>query len=245
MKYAVIDTETTGMDHEQDTLVEIAAVWDDGSFKHSLVCPNARPINFGAMATHHITHGMVIKAPSQKEAIKHIGFDRASDTAPDATPIALVMHNAEFDRGFLPEWMQGMKWVCTYRCALHLVPDAESFKNGALWYELGLNHEMPPEAGSMPHRALFDAIMTADLLNWMLNKVAVIIGSRDQATCLEYLIKLSVTPVLLKNCSFGKHHNKAWADIPTDYMQWVLRQDFDSDVQHTCQHWIELRTKPI
>lgn len=237
MNYAVIDTETTGMDQEQDALIEIAAVWNDGAFLHSLVCPNTRQITFGAMAVHHITDAMVAGAPSASEAVKRLGFDQNLPTA-DTGPTVLIFHNAKFDRDFLPDWMQKMQWICTYRCALHLFPDAESFKNGALWYELGLDRAMPPEAGSMPHRALFDALMTWDLLQWMLSAVADKIG-RDQNACLEYLIKLSTTPVILKTCYFGKHHGTPWEDVPYNYMQWVLKQDFDSDVQHTCQHWVD------
>lgn len=234
MKYVVIDTETTGMDPEQDRLVEVAAVWDDGSYSQSLVNPGARPISFGAMATHHITPEMVADAPPIDAALWNAGLH---DLPSDAV---LVFHNAEFDHAFLTSDLRMLPTVCTYRCALHLVPDAESHSNGALWYELGLNHPMPPEAGNMPHRALFDALMTADLLRWLIENVPVE-GERTDTTAMRELYQLSRTPVLLKTCRFGKHRDTAWADIPTDYMQWVLKQDFDEDVKHTCRHWIGRR----
>lgn len=224
MTYIVIDTETTGMDPEKDRIIEIAAVDKNRVFAHSLVNPEGVPISYGAMATHHITDAMVAEAPVLADALWNCGLD---EVGPVATP---VMHNAAFDLAFLPERFRAQPHICTYRCALHLFPDAESHSNGALWYELGLNHPMPPEAGSMPHRALFDALMTSDLLAHMLT-----------IKPLEQLIRLTTAPVVLTTCRFGKHRGEAWADIPTDYMRWVLKQDFDEDVKHTCRHWIGQR----
>lgn len=241
MRYAVIDTETTGFDHEADRLVEIAVVREDGSFAHSLVCPGERRISFGAMATHHITQEMVAGAPDSAEALSRVGLDGPTDV--------LVFHNAQFDRGFLPEWLRELPYICTWRCALHLVPRAESHSNGALWYELGLQHAMPTEAGSMPHRALFDAIMTRDILEHFIDLIMAdgsIVGYeedavRTPASALGYLVWLSQQPVLLTKCRFGKHRDSLWEDIPSPYMEWVLGQDFDEDTKHTCRYWLRER----
>jgi exodeoxyribonuclease X len=246
--YAVVDTETTGFDHEEDRLVEIAAVRSDGTFAHSLVCPGDRRISFGAMATHHITHDMVANAPSALDALSNIGLTPPTDNWGE-NPDVLVFHNAKFDRGFLPEWLRRLPYICTWRCALHLVPGAESHANGALWYELGLSHQMPTEAGSIPHRALFDALMTRDILEWMIDRVfsdpdgEMPIGSREamRETSLLNLITLTQTPVLLTKCRFGKHRDSLWENIPSTYMEWVLTQDFDEDTKHTCRHWLNLR----
>lgn len=160
------------------------------------------------------------------------------------------MHNAEFDRKFLPDWMRAFPWICTYRCALHLVPDARSHKNGSLWYELGLLHPMPKEAGNMPHRALFDALMTFDLLEWMLDFVKTdqsdgIWNDDASLSPIEVLVKLSTAPAVLTTCRFGKHAGKCWEDVDSGYMEWALRQDFDEDVKHTCRHWLTERGVPL
>lgn len=270
--YGVVDTETTGMDPAEDRLVEIAVVREDGSFSHSLVCPGERRISFGAMAAHHITNEMVADAPSALDALADVGLgvevilceecsalgllppdDRLCEECDGngytdhVVPIdVLVFHNAEFDRGFLPEWLRELPWVCTWRCALHLFPHAESHKNGSLWYELGLNHEMPPEAGNSSHRALFDALMTRDILEHMVELCLAdptIVGSeedadRTPASCLAYLAWLSKQPVLLTKCRFGKHRDELWSDVPTRYMEWLLGENFDEDTKHTCRHWL-------
>lgn len=240
MRWVVIDTETTGLDPEEDRLVEIAAVWDNGEYTQSLLNPGERAISFAAMATHHITGKMVRHAPACDSADKAAGLDSLS---PDTV---LVFHNAEFDRAFLPEGMRAQPWVCTYRCALHLCPDAESHKNGALWYELGLDHPMPDDAGQMPHRALFDALMTADVLRWMLDNVpvgSVVEGDESDVQAMRALYRLSRQPAVLKTCRFGKHAGTPWADVPRDFMQWVMGQDFDEDVKHTCRHWLEAQER--
>lgn len=233
-----IDTETTGFDHETNSLVEIAAVGEDKHQRHSLIRPTT-PISFGAMATHHITPAMVEDAPDFAEAISVVELDPTDiqKMEADGIPPILVMHNAEFDRAFLPPHLQELSFICTWRCAVALFPDAESHSNGALWYELGLDHEMPEEAGSMPHRALFDAIMTRDLVEYMLDYVKE--TNPNVGNPIDHLIWLTTQPILLKKCRFGKHRDKLWSEIPRDYLQWCLRQDFDEDVKFTCRFWME------
>lgn len=275
-RYAVVDTETTGFDPRESALLEVAAVREDGSFAQSLVNPGDRKISFGAMATHHITPEMVADAPSAMEALADIGLGHPStmclecngdgsisdlrcdicdglgfvQTNPDfVSPGLLVFHNAEFDLGFLPEYLRELPYICTWRCSLHLFPHAESHSNGALWYELGLSRPMPPEAGHMPHRALFDALMTRDILEHMVDLLqtdGTIVGYEDDAdrtpaSALRYLSWLSQQPVLLTKCRFGKHRDTHWEDIPSAYMEWVLGQDFDEDTKHTCRHWLRER----
>ena len=237
-KYLItIDTETTGFDHETNSLVEIAAVEGNGDRIHTLIKPTT-PISFGAMATHHITPAMVENAPSFEAVVD--AYLRPTDIqeleADELFPV-LVMHNAEFDRAFLPPHLQELSFICTWRCAVALFPDAESHSNGSLWYELGLDHEMPEEAGSMPHRALFDAIMTNDLVHYMIKYVAE--TNPNVGDPIDHLIWLTTQPILLKKCRFGKHRDKLWSEIPRDYLQWCLRQDFDEDVKFTCRFWME------
>ncbi len=280
LTYGVVDTETTGFDHEADRLVEVAVVRDNGSFSQSLVNPGDRRISYGAMATHHITQEMVANAPSALEALADVGLAHGSTTCwccegtgtetvvgretkceacdglgfvqtnPDyLAPDVLVFHNAAFDRGFLPEYLRDLPHICTWRCSLHLVPHAESHSNGALWYELGLARQLPAEAGAHPHRALFDALMTRDILEWMMCQVArtgddeEILGPVDDVRgfALQRLIELTRTPVLLNKCRFGKHRDSLWEDVPSQYMEWVLSQDFDEDTKHTCRHWLQKR----
>lgn len=223
---AVVDTETTGFDPATNSLVEIAAVsqsffW----YRSSLIKPKHR-ISFGAMGAHRITEKMVAHAQEADVVLDwmfrgedgHVYFD------------TLAFHNAAFDREFLPEWLREKSYVCTYRCAMHLFPDAESHSNQALRYELDLDlGDMPEEAGSAAHRALYDAWVTTCLLN----RLAVEVDGDIQE-----LIDMTQRPLLLKKVKFGKHRDELWADVPRSYLRWILTQDFDADTIHTAKHYL-------
>lgn len=207
-----------------DEVVEVAAVWQGiGRFEHSLIKPTKK-IAFDAMAVHHITESMVHSAPDLDNVIE--GW-----FTPDGTDLVFAAHNAQFDKEFLPEWMRSKPWICTYKCALHLFPDAVKHSNQSLRYELNLHvGDIPDAAGLLPHRALYDAWVTSKLLERML---------RLKTT--EQLIALTTTPVLLKKVAFGKHRGETWDQLPYGYLKWVTSQDFDDDVMYTADYHLTMR----
>lgn len=217
MQWQALDTETDGFDDPK--AVEIACVRDDGLWGRSYV-KNVKPISFGAMATHLITEMDLMGAPDLEVAMNVAGL---------RDDCVCVAHNAKFDKGVVAPYLQDVPWVCTWKVAMRLVPDAESHSNMALWFELGLARRLPDEAGSMPHRALFDSFVTSDLMRHFL-------WSMD----IEEMIKVSAEPVLLKKVRFGKHRDQLWRDVPLSYMEWCLTQDFDEDTLHTCRHYLGL-----
>lgn len=229
--FVVTDTETTGMDPETDRVVEIATAsvymnsgeWRISNRKSSLVNPG-RSIPPEASAVHHLTDDMVSSAPTLDDAITVLG------TPARAEGVAIVAHNAEFDRGFLPQWAD-RPWLCTYRCALHLFPDAPSHSNQGLRYYLNLEPSFDGMDASnprnqQPHAALYDVCTTAALLVKMLSIATV-----------EELMELQSKPVLLKTVHFGKHRGELWSAVPRSYLDWASKQDFDADVKHTINHY--------
>lgn len=215
--YAVIDTETTGLTDE-DEAIEIAIVTQKG-YLDSLMKPS-RPISFGAMAAHHIQESDVVGAPDRK-VISEIIYQTYYE--PD---LVMVAHNAEYDKKYVPLWMAELPWICTYRCAKHMFPQAEGFGNQSLRYELELDvSDMPEDAGNLPHRALYDAWVTQALLHKML-----------KLKTLEELIAMTKEPIILQKVSFGKHHGQQWKDVPLGYLRWARRQDFDEDTLHTIEY---------
>jgi exodeoxyribonuclease X len=188
----------------------------------SLLCKPTVPIGFGAMGAHHITEAEVAQAPDIASVVQR--------TLPQLEPSYVVAaHNAAFDKSFLlPHAPHLADWICTYRCAMHLWPDAESYKNQSLRYELGLDvSDMPPEAGGMAHRALYDAWVTYKLLERML-----------ESRTVSQLVELTKAPILLKKCGFGKHVGTLWEDVPASYLRWMLSQDFDEDTLYTARFYL-------
>jgi len=227
----VIDTETTGLDpNDGATVIEVAGYGVDANaglgttLCYSSLIAYEGEIPPTAKAVHHITERDVhpSRAPSRAKALAPILTALGEDAIPAA-------HNAAFDSKFLPE-IEG-DWICTWRCAMHLWPQAPSHSNQVLRYWLGVDSDdffwLPSDAGA--HRALYDAAVTAAIVSRMLRERSV-----------EELLLLSTLPVLLETVRFGKYEGWAWKDVPFGYLSWYLKtEDQDPDVAHTCRHWVK------
>lgn len=227
----VMDTETTGLEPETDRIVEMATVpvlladhgWIVERGIDTLVNPG-RGIPPEASAVHHLVDQDVSGAPDLEAAIDLCDLRHAE---------VMVAHNAKYDRSFLPG-LASTPFICTYRCALHLWPDAPGHGNQTLryWRRLGLSEHLSAASSSrsmLPHSALFDSYTTAQILVDML-----------QERTVDELIHLSTQPVVLTKARFGKHAGKRWEDIvriDSGWCDWYLRlPDGDPDVRHTIVH---------
>lgn len=212
----MIDTETTGLEGE---VIEVAAVvlesgdegdddagiWDTAGWMSSLVRPST-PIEVEAMAVHHITEEMVSGEMTMSEVVEE--YKELQDVA------VAVAHNAKFDSAMMPDGFAENGWICTYRCACHLWPDAPSHGNQALRYWLKLDvSDMPGDAGMTPHRALYDAWVTSKLLMRML-----------QERTADELLRMTTEPAMLAKMRFGKHRGELFSEIPWGYLEWLVRQ---------------------
>jgi len=222
--FVVIDTETTGLDPATETVVEIAAVIYRfkgpviGPTWQTLVRPGC-PIPATASAIHGITDDLVAYSPGPSEAWE--AFHRF--VGEDAI---LVAHNAAFDRSFLPVAYQERSWLCTMRLAKHLWPGSPTFSNQGLRYQLGFKAPV-----SVVHRAADDALVTAYLLDEALKQYSW--GDpRGADESLETLLDYAASPITVTTMPFGKHQGKPLAEIPADYVRWLLSQsDVDPDLR--------------
>lgn len=209
----VSDTETTGFDPaEGAALLEVAAVWAPKSSKSGVLAYQSFVEFEGnippeAKAVHHIQERQVLPGaefcnPRHQVIETLLGFEHETS--------AWAFHNAAFDTLFLPELTRPV--ICTYRCSLHLYPDAPSHKNMALMYWLGETPNPALTVGLESHRALYDAACTATLLDRL----------RAEGYSYDELVELTKKPVLLTTVRFGKHKGMTWAEVPRDYAQWCL-----------------------
>ena len=233
----VIDIESTGLDPRLDRICEVGTV--DVHFEYavdgkvagigrgdvwsSLVDPE-RPISCEASGVHDITDEMVVGKPK-------IGalLDRLQAGPPDA----YCAHNARFDMQFFKP--ANVPWLCTWKLALWLWPEAPSHKLSALRYWLKLKLAPPPGVAQRAHGALWDAYVCAAVLR----RVTMVGAS------FEDMLAVSGRPALLPRFRFGEHAMKPIADVPESYLQWVLNQKppkgFDEDVRHTAMTELERR----
>lgn len=245
----VVDCETSGLDPKLDAIVELAMVtllqspadaWQLGQYASSLVAPGRR-MHPAAQAQHHLTDEMLRDAPHLTQAFRSVWYQIVNPRMGYETIFAA--HNAVFDRGFLAPQIDylfndlkkvGLKkpeWLCTMRAAKHLWPDSPGHSNqGLRYYVPGLDREIREHlpGGLAPHRALYDALCTAVMLRRML-------ALHPPAE----LMTMHSRPILLKTCNMKAHRGKPWAQVPLDYLQWILRADppFDEDIRHTAAHY--------
>lgn len=227
MVVRVIDTETTGTE-PTDKIVEIASVdvmlnGTIGNEKTSLVNPLV-PIPHTASAIHHICDQDVAGMPDIASVIERF---KGADL--------YVAHNADFDRKFLDPILGSASWICTYKCALRLWPDAPSHSNQSLRYQFG--HISPfgrDRAEINAHRALSDAIVTAAVF------LSVHAESKAQGITVATLKDWSAEPPLMTRFSFGKHRGQRFDAVPQDYLKWIIdKSDMDAGVKFSARHWTE------
>ena len=230
----VIDFETTGLAPPEAAVCEVG--WCDVVFHpeinqdpethhwsvgapHSVLVDPGRPIPPEAMAVHHITDADVAGAATFTEACLALAGD---------APTAMAAHNARFEQQF---YTGASSWICSYKVALRIAPQAPSHSNQVLryWSKLACN----PDLASPPHRAGPDAYVTACLLARMLSRMSA-----------EEMIRISSEPALLPKFTFGKHAMKPIDEVPSDYLEWMLgQQNMDPDVRHTARHHLAQRSK--
>ncbi len=227
----VIDTETTGLDPKIDRVVDIGAVLlRNGKIEktwETTINPGI-PIPPEASAIHHLTDDDVAASPSLESINEHL-LGLAGGVS------AIVAHNAEFDRSFLPVFAE-QPWLCTYRLGRHVWPDAPAHKNQVLRYWLKLNVDL---AGKNTHRALPDALVTAKVLGAGIDSYLKN-GGEDS---LDALNKYISAPAEVRKMGFGKHYGKLLSDVPEDYLRWALGNvpDMDSDLKWTIKNILEKR----
>ena len=227
----VIDYETTGTDDDQGAeivecgsydLFDVNGAWKIGRLVNFLVRPS-RPIPPEARAVHHISDADVSSAPILREII---------DDFLDGADI-VAAHNAKFEQHFTP--FDGLRWICTYRCARVVWPDAPTHSNQGLRYWLGLDDadDFEFDRAMPPHRATPDAYVTAHLLRRLLAERSI-----------DELLLYSKYPAVLKVMNFGKHKGMKFSDAPGDYLSWIVeKSDMCEDVKFTAHRELKMRAR--
>ncbi len=233
MRLRVIDIETTGQEPPAeiiefgrvDLTAESRGCWRVGKPLARLYRP-LQGIPPETAAVHHLTEEIIgPDAPvctPEKLRLAVWGGDR---------PDVLVAHNSEFEQSFIPEAVTSpLPWICTYKAALRVWPEAPRHSNQVLRYWRGLRLDVI--LAMPPHRAAPDAYVTACLLVELLKSATV-----------EEMIAWTREPKLLPTIPFGKHRGLKWIDAPRDYLEWLARQaDMDPDVVWNARR--ELAARP-
>jgi len=174
INYVVVDVEGNGQ--QPPELVELAVVPVTGGKVDEptswLVRP-PHPIKFFATSLHGLKTSDVALRPPIAEIAAEV---RHALDVP-----ALVAHNAHVDMSVLERELDGWKApevFDTLRLARRLVPDLPSYKLGLLAERFKLASGLPD--GLTPHRATYDALVTARLFVYLAAKAGTLEELRGQ-----------------------------------------------------------------
>lgn len=223
MKAIILDTETTGLKEAvpvEVAYIDISKLFEvpyihrnpyspfDKVFEYRKIFNPQKPIEFGAMATHHITNDDVANCEPY-----------TSFVLPESVEY-LIGHNIDFDWQVIQTCgkQHEPKRICTLALSRYFYPDIDSHKLTAMLY--ALDPDFARANAKSAHSALDDVWMTYHLLKIMLPKT--------KATNFEELYQFSEMARLPKVMTFGEHEGKEIKDIPYSYAQWLLGEE-DTD----------------
>jgi len=214
MQAIILDTETHTLNGQP---IEIAYAPVD-ILDHKISLDKSRlfdqlyscdePISFAAMAVHHILE-------SDLEGQPHY----SSFKLPQETTY-IIGHNIDYDIRALEKCgvnSSNIKAICTLALARRVWPDAEAHNISALIYMITRGSDRAREMIRKAHRADMDIILTANILMHIIYHLNI----QD----IEELYQVSEEARIPHTINFGKHKGTAIAELPKDYIQWLLRQD--------------------
>jgi DNA polymerase-3 subunit epsilon len=228
-QFICLDCETTGLDPENDRIIEIAVVRFNmheilESFE-TLIDPE-RPISAESMAIHHITDEMVTGKPKMKDVIptilKLIGRD------------LIIGHGIGLDIAFLATEAKRAGIPCT----LMSHPSLDTLRMARLYGESPTNslqklreHFNIAEEGA--HRAMNDVVVNIEVFKYL--------AHHYKTT--EQIIERLKRPISLRAMPLGKHKGRPFNEIPVEYLSWAANKDFDQDLLFSIRSELKKRKK--
>ncbi|MBP8070856.1 MAG: DUF3820 family protein [Acinetobacter sp.] len=178
-------------------------------------------ISYAAMAVHHILEADIVDQPNF-----------GTFTLPTET-VYIIGHNIDYDIRAIQTCgvdTQHIKAICTLALARLVWPDAEAHNISALIYMISKGSEKAREMLKGAHRADADIILTANILMHIVHKLNI--------QTIEALFEASEDARIPRSINFGKHRGTAIVDLPSDYVQWLMRQE---DLDPYLRKALELR----
>ncbi len=227
--FVCIDCETTGLDLQQDRIIEVAvAVFSlSETFEtfETLIDPQ-RDIPAESVAIHNITPDMVSGKPLIKSVLPEI--------LKIAGEYTIVGHGIGFDidllclaaeRTNIPHQLKKNRVIDTLRMArLYGESPTNSLE------QLRKHFNIPLEGA---HRAMSDVIVNIEVFRYL----------AKQYRSTEQIIQALSSPIYLKTMPLGKHKGRLLKDIPLDYLVWAAHKDFDQDLLFSLRTEINRRKK--
>ena len=209
----ILDTETAQKDGNACEIATLTCGIDNGQFiEGGLSCERFNPcqlMHFGALAVHHIPPSVL------RECRPHTEYELPNGVQ------YVIGHNVDFDAAVLQRAgvdLSNTRLICTLALSRMIYPQLDSHSLGALTYFISDNFDHARNELKNAHSAAADVMLTASLLRYMLK-------DRSDVADIADLWRLSEQARVPTRIAFGKHKGMAIADLPSDYRQWLLKQN--------------------
>ena len=205
LKTIIFDTETTGKNEAK--MIEAAWIQLDSvkpfatSASFNQRYNPGKPIELGALATHHILDEELIDCPSPESFELPQGLEY------------LIGHNIDYDWNIIGQ--PYIKRICSLALSRRAWPKLDSHSQSALFYYL--NRSTAREVLKNAHSALADVKICAVILENACKALNI--------STMDDLYIASEAARIPSHMTFGKHKGIAITDIPRDYKAWLLSQD--------------------
>lgn len=228
-----VDVEATTWDPEKAKVIQIGVVecsserspFADRKFWRRFINPGEEAL--AEMGPDVIAVTGISPSYVRREGLSGVTAGKILDIGSDKV---LVGHNyARYDRVVLESSgfrVASRPFIDTYRVVQEfydvgkwdgpfsrVLPD---MKLGTCYFGIVEEENWALDVPGRPHDALYDAYMTAKLLEAMLKYV--------DAT-VDQMIELSKTAYVPRVCWVGKHKGEPWADVPDSYLQWMASKE--------------------
>lgn len=206
MSVIILDTETTGtvapglVEAAWQRVQDVRAPVADGEPFCRRYDPG-KPIEFGAMATHHITPEDLVGCPPASEFRLPAGVE------------FLVGHSIDFDWQVIGA--PSVKRIDTLPLCRTLWPESDSHKQPAMLYLL--DRDAARDLCRRAHSAAVDILINLALLRRIVAKL----DFPESWNALWLHSERARVPDVMP---FGKHKGQRIANVPPDYKQWLLKQ---------------------
>lgn len=255
-----VDFETTGKEAAEAFAIEAAlACPDDGAYGYEtfIALPEGETIPAETSAVHHISDEDLAGAPDWDTVVDGLWGAVSLGGELEPQDVVMVAHNAEYEQTVLAGTVfDGCRWVCTFKCALIIWPQAPTHSNEGLRYWLRMGTGRKGKQAS--HSALHDCKVTAGIFNQLYGQfharlvaAGVVPESYEavqtaevQNAIIAEMVRVSKEIAVLPTCPIGKERGKKWEDIDGGFLSWTLRQpDMREDVKHAARMELDRRTK--
>lgn len=230
----VFDTETTGLSHINDDVVQLAALFhEEGSENvdaYMEFCKPTAPMGEKAQATHGITLEQLHNCRPSMEIAEE--FDAYLQGFEQDYELVFAGQNLAFDIRMMSKYLDRTfnPVADSYRLARRLAKGASNHKLEYLYREFyGLASDNTEKA----HDALSDVWMVLELL-WHFQK--------ETKKGYKELANLTDSPILLENFPFGKYKGLPIRSGDKGYMRYMLTlKDLDRDLRYSMQLALGMR----